>query len=84
MAVRIKGKRGQTVTLLNPSEKSGKFADELRMNTRYTNDGRYKAGKDGVVPSLTKVQRAYRAGYLDRGKDEARIYKWKKKKGYIK
>lgn len=56
MAVRIKGRRGQTVTLLNPSEKSGKFADELRMNTRYTNDGRYKADKDGVVPSLSKVQ----------------------------
>lgn len=74
MAVKILKNNGKTVTLLNPSEKGAKYADELRNGTRYTNDGRYKADKDGVVLGLTKEQRSYRAGYLDAQKDSAKAY----------
>ena len=53
MAFSIIKKNGKKVTLLNPSEKAGKYADELRNGIRYTNDGRYKADKDGVVMGLS-------------------------------
>lgn len=76
----ITTKKGKTITLLNPSEKGEKYADELRNNIRYTNDGKYKADKDGVVDSLSKTQRAYRSGYLDARKDSANCYKYLKKK----
>ena len=66
---RILRSNGKTITLLNPAEKGEKFADELRMNTHYTNDNRIKADKNGNA-SLTKVQRAYRSGYLDSRKDK--------------
>ncbi len=80
MAVKVKGSRGQDVTLLNPSEKGEKFADELRNNVRYTNDGKYKADKNGNVFPLTDTQRAFRSGYLTAQKDSARCYKARKKK----
>lgn len=80
MSTRITTKKGKTITLLNPSEKGEKYADELRNNIRYTNDGKYKADKDGVVDSLSKTQRAYRSGYLDAKKDSANCYKHLKKK----
>lgn len=80
MSTRITTRKGKTITLLNPSEKGEKYADELRNNIRYTNDGKYKADKDGVVDSLSKTQRAYRSGYLDARKDSANCYKHLKKK----
>lgn len=80
MSTRITTKKGKTITLLNPSEKGKKFASELRDNTRYTNDGKYKADKDGGIDQLTRVQRAYRSGYLDARKDSANCYKHLKKK----
>lgn len=80
MAFSIIKKNGKKVTLLNPSEKAGKYADELRNGIRYTNDGRYKADKDGVVMGLSDEQRSYRAGYLDARKDNAKAYKANKKK----
>lgn len=70
---------GKLITLLNPSEKAEKFADELKMNTHYTNDSKIKADKFGNA-SLTKAQRAYRSGYLDARKDSAKAYKAKNKK----
>lgn len=79
MAVKVRGSRGQDVILLNPSEKGEKFADELRNNVRYTNDGHYKADKKGNVHPLTDTQRAYRSGYLAARKDSARCYKAKNK-----
>lgn len=82
MAVTIKSKKGKDITLLSPREKGNKYADELSRNIRYTNDGRYKADKDGVVSSLTESQRAYRSGYLDARKDIGKAYSaMKKKKG---
>ena len=75
MAVKIRGNNGKMITLLNPSEKGEKFADELRNGIRYTNDGRYKVDKNGTVLGLTPEQRAYRAGYLAHSKDSARAWK---------
>ncbi len=83
MAVKITNKNGKVVTLLNPSEKGSKFADELKNDIRYTNDGRYKADKNGNVSGLTPEQRAFRAGYLSAQKDSAKCYNYnrgKKKK----
>lgn len=79
MAVQIRDKKGNFKTLLNPAEKASKFAGELRTGIRKTNDGRYKADKNGDV-SLDKTQRSYRAGYLDARKDSAKAYNHNKKK----
>ena len=79
MAVTIRTKKGDYITLLNPSEKAGKFASELRTGIRKTNDGRYKADKNGDV-GLSSDQRAYRSGYLDARKDNAKAYKHNKSK----
>lgn len=65
---------GNKFALLNPSGKSAKYAAELRNNKRYTNEFAEKQSADGRPMRLNKSQRAYRAGYLDRGKDEARAY----------
>lgn len=78
---KVKTRKGGTITLLNPSEKAGKFAAELRTGIRYKNDGSYKPDKFGDV-GLSDKGRAYRAGYLDARKDGAKAYKHNlKKKG---
>ena len=79
MAVKIRNKKGFFVTLLNPSEKGKKYANELSTGIRKTNDGRYKPDKNGDV-GLSEAQRAYRSGYLDARKDNAKAYKHNKKK----
>lgn len=76
---KVKTKKGNTITLLNPAEKGRKFADELATNMHFTNDGEYKPDKNGEI-GLTDTQRAYRAGYLDSRKDNAKAYKHNKKK----
>ena len=64
----------KTITLLNPSERAEKYVDELKTNSRFTNDrSSYKADKNGDV-SLTKEQRAFRAGYLEARKDSANAF----------
>lgn len=68
-------KKGKEVTLLNPSEKAAKYADELRNGTRYTNDGKYKTDENGVVLGLNDTQKSYRSGYLDARRDSAKAYK---------
>jgi len=69
MAVKVTNRNGYTVTLLNPSEKGQLYARELKDNYNpRTGDG------------LTKSQRAYRSGYLDARKDNAKAYKHNKKK----
>ena len=80
MAVKIRGNNGKMITLLNPSEKGEKFADELRNGIRYTNEGRYKVDKNGTVLGLTPEQRAYRAGYLAHSRDSAKAWKHNKQK----
>lgn len=71
---------GNKFVLLNPSGKSAKYAAELKNNERYTNDFSEKKHADGRPMRLNKSQRAYRAGYLDRGKDSAKAYNSKKEK----
>lgn len=71
---------GTGVTLLTPSGKAEKYADELRSGVRFTNDGDVKVGNDGFVSSLTKEQRAYRSGYLAARSDSAKTYKSKQNK----
>jgi len=74
----VKSKRGRDVTLLNPSQKGAKFAQELRADVKLTND-RSKVKSGGR--NLTEVERSYRAGYLDARKDSAKVHKHNKKKG---
>ena len=80
MAVVVKTKTGKKHTLLNPAEKGRKYAAEIRTGAALTNDGEFKKNKDGSYKGLTKVQQAYRGGYLDARKDSARAYKAKKRK----
>ena len=79
MAVKVTRKNGRQVTLLNPAEKATKFANELATGIRKTNNGDYKADKHGDV-GLSKEQRAYRSGYLDARRDNAKAYKHNQKK----
>lgn len=76
----INPKTGNVVILLNPNEKSRKYAVELKHGYAKTNRNETKRTKDGKGIKLTKAQRAYRAGYLDRGKDNANCFNAKKKK----
>ena len=71
---------GKKITLLNPSEKGRKYADELRNGVRQRNDGLLKVDPVlGKPVRLTKAQRSYRAGYLDAQKDSAKCFKAKNK-----
>lgn len=80
MATIIK-KNGKNITLLNPSEKGRKYADELRNGVRQRNDGLLKTDPVlGRPVRLTKEQRSYRAGYLDAQKDSAKAYNARKEK----
>lgn len=76
---KVTTRKGKKITLLNLSEKAGKYAAELRTGIRYTNEGGYKRNKDGDI-GLSNEGRAYRSGYLDARKDSANAYKHNKKK----
>lgn len=80
MAVVVKTRRGKEVTLLNPSEKGNKFANELRNNCKQTNDGHFKLNRHGQCIELNDAERAYRAGYLAAQKDSANAFKHNRKK----
>lgn len=80
MAVQFKTKNGNTFTLLNPAEKGKKYAKELRTGKKYTNDGAVKKDKNGKAIKLGKKERAYRGGYLDGRKDNAKAYNAKRSK----
>lgn len=77
---KIRTKKGKEITLLTPGQKSKKFAEELRINARYTNSGDGKCDKNGMPMLLNDTQRAYRSGYLDARKDNAKLYKYHQKK----
>ena len=61
--------------LLNPSEKSSKYAREIKEKKAYTNDGHVKKDKSGKQINLTVKQLAFRAGYLQHAKDSNRAFK---------
>lgn len=65
---------GRERTLLSPSQKGAKYSQELRERYRYQNNGVIKADEDGPIP-ISDAQCAYRAGYLDCQRDNARIFR---------
>ena len=71
---------GKTIRLLSPAEKGKKAAYELKKGMKFTNMGKPKQNPDGSYMTLSKPQRAYRAGYLDARKDNAKAYNYNKKK----
>lgn len=71
---------GKTIRLLSPAEKGAKAAFELKTGVKHTNMGKPKKNPDGSPMQLNKSQRAYRAGYLDARKDNAKAYKYNQKK----
>lgn len=75
MAVPWRTKKGKDVVLLNPSEKAGKYALELRDKKRYTNGMIPKTDGSGKEMALTKEQAAFRSGYLQAQKDSANCFK---------
>ena len=75
---------GTETTLLNPSGKATKYVFELASDSRVTNNGAFKTDGDGNELSLTAEQRAYRSGYLDAQKDNAKAYKAEKAKSAAK
>ena len=80
MAKIIRTKTGKTFKFLMPHEKGEKYANELKNGWSITNDGEMKKDADGTAMMLSDEQRAYRSGYLDARKDEAKLFKWKQKK----
>lgn len=75
----VKDKRGFEKRLLRPDEKAGKFAKEIKERTHFTNFLEPKVNKNGELLPLTKVQQAFRAGYLQARSDNAKVYNYKKR-----
>ena len=65
---------------LTPRQKDAKFRDELKAGTRLTKDGEYKVDKNGIALGLTSEEAAWRAGYIQRGRDNAKLYEHYQKK----
>lgn len=80
MAVKVRSRSGKTVTLLNPAEKGRKYAAELRAGIKCTNDHKIKRTKSGAAIGLDRVERSYRAGYLQARSDNAKCYNAKHKR----
>ena len=79
MPVKVKSKKGKTITLLNPAEKGAKFAKELKRGYKFTNDGIPKRDNEKNALMLTDTEKAFRSGYLSARKDSANVYKAKMK-----
>lgn len=75
----VKDKRGFEKRLLRPDEKAGKFAKEIKEKSHFTNFLAPKFDKNGALIPLTKVQQAFRAGYLQARADNAKVYNYKRK-----
>ncbi len=80
MARQVQGKNGRTVTLLNPSEKGRKYADELSNGVKLTNDEHLKMDKFNRPIPLSDTEKAWRSGYLAARKDSASCWKAQQKK----
>lgn len=80
MAIKIKTKNNKEITLLNPNEKANKIAKELKGKKRLTNDGKVKKNEDGSAQCLTPTGAAWRMGYLQARKDNAKCFKANQKK----
>ena len=65
LGVELTREDGTTFSLLNPSGKAAKYFVENQRGKLYTNAGQLKKGEDDKPLTLTKEQKAYRAGYID-------------------
>lgn len=74
----VEFKDGTSTTLLTPSGKATKYAGELAMGVKVTNDGTFKTDGNGKEIELDCCERAYRAGYLDAQRDNAKAFKARK------
>ncbi len=74
---------GEERTLLNPHGKYSKATTELQQGVRMTNTGEIKRNKDGAPLTLSKEQRAYRAGYRSAVIDQTKAYKAKHQGGKL-
>lgn len=82
MAKTITSKKGNKITLLNPSEKGKKYAKELKNKKHYLNSNGFRTIKkddNGNAKVLSKSEASYRMGYLAARKDSAKCYNAKKK-----
>lgn len=80
MSTIVMTKKGKTFTLLNPSEKSEKFANELKFGFAKTNTLKTKRDSKGKDIKLSDTQLAFRSGYLQARKDSAKAFKSKKRR----
>lgn len=71
----VKSNTGKEILLLDPAEKSMKYAIELKQGLHSTNDHILKRDKKGRAIRLSDTQKAWRAGYLAARKDNAKAYK---------
>ena len=69
MATKIKTKDGKTKVLYTPNEKAAVYAFELKNKSKMNGQ------------PLNDFQAGQRSGYLNARKDEAGLFKWKKKRG---
>lgn len=65
---------GKERVLLNPHGKYGKATAELNQGVRMTNEGEIKRDENGEPLTLTREQRAYRAGYRSAVIDQTKAY----------
>ncbi len=67
--------------ILTPRQKDAKFRDEIISGTKLTEDRAIKVDKNGIPLGLTSEQVAWRKGYIQRGRDNAKLYEYHKNKG---
>ena len=77
IGVRGIGKTGKEITLLNPNGKGKKYANELKYGYAKTNTLDTKRTQEGKAIALTDTQKAFRSGYLQARKDNARAFAYK-------
>ncbi len=77
VGVTVTFKDGDKVTLLNPSGKAEKYAEELKLGKRLTNEREVKKDKDGKEIPLTEEGRRFRMGYIRAQADNSKAFKSK-------
>ena len=76
----VTNRKGKKVRLMNPNQKATKYAEELKNDLHYTNFGKVKTTKNGKPKRLNDNQKAWRSGYLQARKDNARAFKSNRRK----
>lgn len=66
--------------ILSPRQKDAKFRDEITAGTKLTAGRDIKVDKNGIALGLTPEEAAWRKGYIQRGRDNAKLYEYHRKK----